>query len=155
MHHQPPAPETRRLPFAGLFAQQMLPFQPSVKSHARPLTNLSELSLSGDGGHCELLLASMLRPLSEATDSRWLTLIAPPAPICRQWLRENGLNCERILLIQPKGEQTVIGLACRALSAGCSHTVVSWLDEIDAGARMKLQAAGQSGQAQSLNVRLG
>lgn len=149
------ADESGTAPLPGLVARQMLPFQAPSDETPRALTNLSEMSLSGNNGHCELLLASMLRQLSDAPDSRWLTLIAPPAPICRQWLRDNDLNCERILLLQPRGSQTVMNLACRALSAGCSHTVISWLNEVDANVRVKLHAAGHAGNCQSLNVRLG
>lgn len=115
----------------------------------------SELSLSGAAGHCLHLLAPILRELSEETDPRWLTLIAPPSSLTHSWLREAGLNRERILLLHPRGQQTSLELACEALRLGRSHTVVSWLNPLDHKARQNLASAARLGSAQSLNIRLG
>ncbi|MDQ3202635.1 MAG: CDP-glycerol--UDP-pyrophosphoryl-N-acetylglucosaminyl-N-acetylmannosamine glycerophosphotransferase, partial [Pseudomonadota bacterium] len=66
----------------------------------------SELSLRGAAGNCLNLLAPVLRELSQDQDARWLTLIAPPASVTQAWLRDAGLNRERILLLQPRGTQS-------------------------------------------------
>lgn len=115
----------------------------------------SELSLHGAAGNCLSLLAPILRALSEDQDARWLTLIAPPASLTQTWLREAGLNRERILLLHPRGKQSVQQLACEALRLGRSHTVVSWIDTLNLEARQQLTTAGRQGTAQSLNIRLG
>jgi len=115
----------------------------------------SELSLRGAAGHCLNLLAPILRELSQEQDARWLTLIAPPSSLTQTWLRDAGLNRERILLLQPRGEQSAWELACQALRLGRSHTVVSWLSPLDRQARQQLAAAARQGGAQSLNIRLG
>jgi cell division inhibitor SulA len=91
----------------------------------------SELSLRGAAGNCLNLLAPILRELSEDQDARWLTLIAPPASLTQAWLRDAGLNRERILLLQPRGTQSAQQLACEALRLGRSHTVVSWLNPLN------------------------
>ncbi|MES2818474.1 MAG: SOS-induced cell division inhibitor SulA [Pseudomonadota bacterium] len=117
--------------------------------------SFSELSLRGAAGHCLHLLAPMLRELSQSQDARWLTLIAPPASLTQAWLRDAGLNRERILLLQARGEQSAEQLACEALRLGRSHTVVSWLDQLDRQSRLDLAHAAQLGGAQSLNIRLG
>ncbi|MGU9856531.1 SOS-induced cell division inhibitor SulA [Pseudomonas sp. KBW05] len=116
----------------------------------------SELSLRGAAGSCLSLLAPILRELSEEQDdARWLTLIAPPASLTQAWLRDAGLNRERILLLQPRGAQSAQQLTCEALRLGRSHTVVSWLNPLNASAKQQLISAARTGDAQSLNIRLG
>lgn len=115
----------------------------------------SEMSLRGAAGHCLNLLAPILRELSENHDERWLTLIAPPSSLTQAWLRDAGLNRERILLLHPRGEQSALELAQQALKLGRSHTVVSWLHPLQQQARQKLEQAARTGKAQSLNISLG
>ncbi|MFP6798629.1 MAG: SOS-induced cell division inhibitor SulA [Pseudomonas sp.] len=115
----------------------------------------SELSLRGAAGHCLNLLAPILRELSENHDERWLTLIAPPSSLTQTWLREAGLNRERILLLHPRGAQSALELAQQALELGRSHTVVSWLHPLEREARQQLEQAARQGKAQSLNISLG
>ncbi|UVM48633.1 MULTISPECIES: SOS-induced cell division inhibitor SulA [unclassified Pseudomonas] len=115
----------------------------------------SELSLRGAAGNCLNLLAPILRELSQDQDARWLTLIAPPASLTQAWLRDAGLNRERILLLQPRGAQSAQQLTCEALRLGRSHTVVSWLNPLSTSSRQQLISAARTGDAQSLNIRLG
>lgn len=122
---------------------------------ARQAEPFSELSLRGDAGQCLFLLAPMLRELSQGDDGRWLTLVAPPANLSRGWLREAGLNRERILLLHPSREQEASELACEALRLGRSHTVVSWLSQVSRPIKHRLLQAARIGRAQSLNIRLG
>lgn len=142
--------------FDGFMAHNLAPFAtPPAHSRESGQDGLSELHLQGSRRRCQLLLAPILRDLSEAPDTRWLTLIAPPASLTQAWLRASGLNRERILLLQPSHGQSAFELACKALAAGCSHTVISWLDRLDSTARFKLRAAADMGTAQSLNIQLG
>jgi cell division inhibitor SulA len=115
---------------------------------------LSELSLRGASGHCLTLLAPILRELSQNHQARWLTLIAPPSSLTRIWLRDAGLNCERILLLHPHGEQSARDLACSALQLGRSHTVVSWLQPLDRLSQQLLLSAARAGNSESLNISL-
>ncbi len=115
----------------------------------------SEISLRGAAGSCLNLLAPILRELSDKQDNRWLTLIAPPSSLTQSWLREAGLNRERILLLHPRSNQSPLQLAQHALELGRSHTVVSWLHPLEAKARQQLELAAQRGQTQSLNISLG
>ncbi|BBP82075.1 MULTISPECIES: SOS-induced cell division inhibitor SulA [Pseudomonas] len=114
----------------------------------------SELSLSGAAGHCRHLLAPILRELSQEQDARWLTLIGAPASLTQGWLRDAGLNRERILLLEPRGERSALELTCEALRLGRSHTVVSWL-RLNRTEKQALAQAARQGGAQSLNIRLG
>lgn len=142
--------------FEAFLAQPVAPLLNTgpESAWAEPDT-FSELSLRGTAGHCLHLLAPILRELSQAQDARWLTLIAPPSSLTQAWLREAGLNRERILLLHARGEQSAEELTCEALRLGRSHTVVSWLDRLDRQARRNLAEAAQLGGAQSLNIRLG
>lgn len=152
------APEQAQLPLFEAFLAQ--PILPGLKAseQARKISQpdlFSELSLRGATGHCQSLLAPVLRELSEEDDARWLTLIAPPASLTQAWLRDAGLNRERILLLHPRGNQSPLQLTCEALRLGRSHTVVSWLGSVNASARQLLLRSASAGNAQSLNIRLG
>jgi cell division inhibitor SulA len=152
------APEQAQLPLFEAFLAQ--PILPGLKAseQARKISQpdlFSELSLRGAAGQCQSLLAPVLRELSEEDDARWLTLIAPPASLTQAWLRDAGLNRERILLLHPRGNQSPLQLTCEALRLGRSHTVVSWLGSVNASARQLLLRSASAGNAQSLNIRLG
>ena len=154
----PHTPQQTQLPlFEAFLAQPIAPILKDVVErdwNAKP-DAFSELSLRGAAGNCLNLLAPILRELSEDQDARWLTLIAPPASLTQAWLREAGLNRERILLLQPRGTQSAQQLTCEALRLGRSHTVVSWLNPLNAAAKQQLISAARTGDAQSLNIRLG
>ncbi|AZD07397.1 Cell division inhibitor-related protein [Pseudomonas chlororaphis] len=154
----PHTPQHAQLPlFEAFMAQPLAPILKEVVES--PWSNepeaFSELSLRGAAGNCLSLLAPILRELSQDQDARWLTLIAPPASLTQVWLRDAGLNRERILLLHPRGAQSAQQLACEALRLGRSHTVVSWLNPLNSSARQQLISAARTGDAQSLNIRLG
>ncbi|MBR7198582.1 SOS-induced cell division inhibitor SulA [Pseudomonas sp. 14A] len=154
----PHTPQQTQLPlFEAFLAQPIAPILKDVVErdwNAKP-DAFSELSLRGAAGNCLNLLAPILRELSENQDARWLTLIAPPASLTQTWLRDAGLNRERILLLQPRGTQSAQQLAYEALRLGRSHTVVTWLNPLNANSRQQLISAARTGEAQSLNIRLG
>ncbi|RON45347.1 SOS-induced cell division inhibitor SulA [Pseudomonas frederiksbergensis] len=154
----PHTPQQAQLPlFEAFMVQPLAPILKDVVESpwsAEPEV-FSELSLRGAAGSCLNLLAPILRELSQDQDARWLTLIAPPASLTQAWLRDAGLNRERILLLQPRGTQSAQQLTCEALRLGRSHTVVSWLNPLNAASRQQLISAARTGDAQSLNIRLG
>ncbi len=154
----PHTPQQAQLPLFEAFLAQ--PLAPALKEVVESPWNkdpeaFSELSLRGAAGNCLNLLAPVLRELSQDQDARWLTLIAPPSSLTQSWLRDAGLNREGILLLHPRGNQSPQQLACEALRLGRSHTVVSWLNPLSASARQQLISAARTGDAQSLNIRLG
>jgi len=143
--------------FEGLMASAVTPLlnQAAEPPWQEGPEAFSEISLRGAAGHCLNLLAPMLRELSEHNDARWLSLIAPPGSLTQTWLREAGLNRERILLLHPRDKQSALQLAQEALKLGRSHTVVSWLHPLPQHAREQLEQAARQGKAQSLNISLG
>ncbi|MGX1174039.1 SOS-induced cell division inhibitor SulA [Pseudomonas sp. R151218B TE3479] len=154
----PHTPQHTQLPlFEAFMAQPLVPVLKEVIESPWGVEPeaFSELSLRGAAGNCLNLLAPILRELSQDQNARWLTLIAPPASVTQAWLRDAGLNRERILLLQPRGTQSAQQLTCEALRLGRSHTVVSWLNPLTTAARQQLISAARTGDAQSLNIRLG
>ncbi|CAN1600104.1 SOS-induced cell division inhibitor SulA [Pseudomonas mediterranea] len=154
----PHTPQHTQLPlFEAFMAQPLVPVLRDVIEAPWGVEPeaFSELSLRGAAGNCLNLLAPILRELSQDQEARWLTLIAPPASVTQAWLRDAGLNRERILLLQPRGTQSAQQLTCEALRLGRSHTVVSWLNPLSSTARQQLISAARTGDAQSLNIRLG
>ncbi len=145
-----------RVPMLDASLQQVPALDDTVEA---PWSNepevFSELSLRGAAGNCLNLLAPILRDLSQDRNDRWLTLIAPPHSVTQAWLRDAGLNRERIILMQPRGTQSALALTREVLRLGRSHTVVSWINPITSSARQQLISAARIGDAQSLNIRLG
>ena len=151
------APHSQLPLFEAFMAQPIAPMITDIVE--TPWSNepepFSELSLRGAAGNCMNLLAPVLRELSQDDDARWLTLIAPPSNLTQAWLRDAGLNRERILLLQPRGTQSALELTREALRLGRSHTVVSWINPLSTSSRQQLIGAARIGEAQSLNIRLG
>ncbi|QXG32414.1 SOS-induced cell division inhibitor SulA [Pseudomonas viridiflava] len=151
------APHSQLPLFEAFMAQPIAPMITDIVE--TPWSNepepFSELSLRGAAGNCMNLLAPILRELSQDDDARWLTLIAPPSNLTQAWLRDAGLNRERILLLQPRGTQSALELTREALRLGRSHTVVSWINPLSPSSRQQLIGAARIGEAQSLNIRLG
>ena len=132
-----------------------LPGEPAGSAWAGPVECFSELALCGSKENCLLLLAPVLRELSLQAGDRWLTLIDAPAWLTRSWLRNAGLKRDVILLLKTRSAATAVELACEALQRGRSHTVISWLQALDAHSRQMLTLMALQGQSQSLNIRLG
>ena len=151
------APHSQLPLFEAFMAQPIAPMITDIVE--APWSNepepFSELSLRGAAGNCMNLLAPILRELSQDDDARWLTLIAPPSNLTQAWLRDAGLNRERIHLLQPRGTQSALELTREALRLGRSHTVVSWINPLSTSSRQQLIGAAKIGEAQSLNIRLG
>ncbi|MFJ3486082.1 SOS-induced cell division inhibitor SulA [Pseudomonas sp. NPDC090202] len=158
-HAQLPLFEAFMMPGAQMLDVPLLQVPALDDTAEKPWSNepevFSELSLRGAAGNCLSLLAPVLRELSQDSNDRWLTLIAPPTSVTQAWLRDAGLNRERIILMQPRGTQTALELTREVLRLGRSHTVVSWINPISGSARQQLISAARSGKAQSLNIRLG
>lgn len=153
--NSPPKPLFEPLLNTGSSA--LAPLLTEAKYKSKPSADLydgliSEISLSGQIQQCLQLIAPILRELSEGQQDRWLTLISPPKHITAQWLRDAGLNRERILVLRPRGLQSSQELACEALRLGCSHTVVSWFNQLPRAARSRLMNAAETGSTQSLNI---
>lgn len=114
---------------------------------------LSELCLSNSQGHTQLLMSAILRELSQSDDYRWLCLVGAPQQLSQQLLKQADLQKERILLLQPKDDQSALELCCETLRLGRSHTLISWL-RLDAHAREQLNHAAHRGDSHCINILL-
>ena len=155
----PQSIERAQLPLfygAGINTRVLLPVpEPAAKAWEESQESFSELALRGSTDNCLLLLAPILRELSQQAGGRWLTLIDAPAQITQTWLRDAGLKREVILLLKAHGTSTAVELACEALRRGRSHTVISWIHPLEAHSQQMLTLAALQGESQSLNIRLG
>lgn len=135
---------------------------PAQRAHrsSAPVSQLesgfSEISLNGAPGQCLQWLAPVLRDLSQAQAPGWLTLLDPPESVSHQWLRQAGLDPERILIVRSKTGMSSLDLCCELLRLGCSHTVVSWMADMHQPGALaaQLTRAARDGQCRSLNIRL-
>lgn len=119
-------------------------------------SGFSEIALNGAPGQCLQWLAPVLRELSKSQAPGWLTLLDPPEAVSHCWLRNAGLDPERILIVRAKSGMNSLELCCDLLRLGCSHTVVSWMaDAGQAGINSHLLSrAARDGRCRSLNIRL-
>ncbi|WP_022962365.1 SOS-induced cell division inhibitor SulA [Halopseudomonas pelagia] len=119
-------------------------------------SGFSEIALNGAPSQCLQWLAPVLRDLSQAQAPGWLTLLDPPAAVSHLWLRNAGLDPERILIVRSKSGMNGLELCCELLRLGCSHTVVSWMSDVSqAGITSNLLTrAARDGHCRSLNIRL-
>ncbi|MCL4132169.1 UNVERIFIED_CONTAM: hypothetical protein GTU68_033942 [Idotea baltica] len=101
-----------------------------------------------------MLLAPILSELSELSDQRWLTLIAPPVNLTSAWFRDVNINRERVLILQNNTDDSTVQQVTNTLQIGRSHTVVSWLTNLDKKVRKQLETAANQGETQSLNISL-
>lgn len=119
-------------------------------------SGFSEIALNGAPSQCLQWLAPVLRDLSQAQAPGWLTLLDPPAAVSHLWLRNAGLDPERILIVRSKSGMNSLELCCELLRLGCSHTVVSWMADVSPAGKSSnvLTRAAREGRCRCLNIRL-
>ncbi|WP_252179922.1 SulA-like leucine-rich domain-containing protein [Endozoicomonas sp. 4G] len=118
----------------------------------KPIIN--ELILSGKPWQAEQLLNPMLSQLSSDSE-RWLTLILADKSDTRtlHWLKSCDLNHDKVQIFSSSNTNQTLELTRKALASGTSHTVISWLGDLDKGWLGKLESAAQNGQCQGLAIR--
>lgn len=136
---------------ASRLSKQSLP-RPATTDELEEQPGSSEITLNGSPRQCLLLLAPILRELSQANCPGWLSLIDPPLPISHKWLRASGLDPQRILIIRSRHGMATLKLCCEILELGYSHTVVSWLPT--SAHAQQLEKAARIGHCASLNIRM-
>lgn len=98
------------------------------------------------------VLLPMITQLSH--DSRWLTLINPPASLNRELLIQAGAVTGHILSLHSRdGRHEPLKLCQQALSAGTSHTVITWCEPGRTTPLHQLDLAAAHGDAQAILVR--
>lgn len=116
---------------------------------------VNELILSGPAWQSGLFLSPMLNKLASEEEERWLTLILSdnnPAQTIK-WLKSEGISSSNVRVLNRKSSKQPLDLTCKALACGTSHTVISWINQIDQNDLSKLEDAARSGQCHCLTIR--
>lgn len=56
-------------------------------------------------------------------------------------------------ILNPKNNGQSLELTCKALASGISHTVITWIDQMDGEGLSELEHAARSGQCNGLTIR--
>lgn len=97
------------------------------------------------------LLMPLLAQLSR--DDRWFAWVAPPARLPKALLTEAGIDLNKVILLHPDNEHSVLDLACRALRAGTCHAVISWPGYLSVDELESLEQAAVSGHSHGILIR--
>lgn len=116
---------------------------------------IDELILSGPPWQSGRFLKSVLNELANDQDQRWLTLIlsSDHARNTIKWLKSTGISRHRLQVLNPSAQSDPFKLTRQALASGTSHTVVSWINQLDNSALSELETAARSGRCQGLAIR--
>lgn len=123
------------------------------RTHQQTPSGVTELILTSDSPEQLALLLPMIAFLSNATNDRWITWIAPHN-ISRELLESYGVNTRYIRVIHAHDPQTLLWITWEALSAGNSHTVISSPGKLSDKDLSQLEAAATEGQCQGLLLRV-
>ncbi len=120
-----------------------------------PASFIDELIISGPPWQSGRFLKSVLSELANDQDQRWLTLIlsSEQAKNTINWLKASGISRHRLQVLNPSAQYDPLKLTRKALAAGTSHTVVSWINQMDSRALSELESAARSGRCQGLAIR--
>lgn len=115
-------------------------------------SRVTEILLHNSQVSLHPVLLPMIAQLSR--ESRWLTLINPPADLSREILSQAGATTGHILSLHSKdGSHEPIKLCQQALSAGTSHTVIAWCESGRTTPLHQLELTAIKGDAQAILVR--
>ena len=64
----------------------------------------------------------------------------------------SDININRVQVLNAANRETA-RLTCQALASGTSHTVISWLEQMDIFTLKKLESAAKDGYCQGLAIR--
>ena len=116
---------------------------------------IGEVILPSLGFSMAALIAPMLTQLSRSQDQRWLTLIctSSQARDISQWLKTTGVVVNKLLLLSASSHNGCLELGAKALAAGTSHTVVTWLNNTLPAELEQLENAARAGNSAGLIIR--
>lgn len=97
------------------------------------------------------LLMPLLAQLSR--DDRWFAWIAPPLKLPKGWLLEAGIDINKIMMLQPKGDNDTLELARKALTTGTCHAVISWPGQLQQEELTLLEQAAKQGKSHAILIQ--
>ncbi|QEY14957.1 hypothetical protein D0C16_02600 [Cellvibrio sp. KY-GH-1] len=119
----------------------------------QPLGGVTELILTSDAPEQLSLLMPMIAFLSNSSQDRWITWIAPHN-ISRELLESYGVNTRYIRVIHCHDQLSLLWVTWEALAAGNSHTVISSPGKLTDKELNQLEQAAAQGQCQGLLLRV-
>ncbi len=119
----------------------------------QPLGGVTELILTSDAPEQLSLLMPMIAFLSNSSQDRWITWIAPHN-ISRELLESYGVNTRYIRVIHCHDQLSLLWVTWEALAAGNSHTVISSPGKLTDKELNQLEQAAAKGQCQGLLLRV-
>ncbi len=112
---------------------------------------ITEIIMQDEAEYNFQLLMPLLAQLSK--DDRWFAWIAPPLKLPKDWLREAGIDLNKIMLLQPDQDHSTFELAQRALSTGTCHAVISWPQALSNDQFSMLKTAAEAGRSHAILIR--
>ena len=97
------------------------------------------------------LLMPLLAQLSH--EDRWFAWISPPVNLPRSLLQNAGIDLNKVILLYPDAQHSVLQLAKKALSAGTCHAVISWAEEISEHEIKNLEQSARQGRSNGILIR--
>ncbi len=125
----------------------------SNTGHQQPLSGVTELVLTSDTPEQLALLMPMIAYLSNSSQDRWITWIAPHN-ISRELLESYGVNTRYIRVIHCHNQLSLLWVTWEALAAGNSHTVISSPGKLTDKELNQLETAAMKGKCQGLLLRV-
>ncbi len=119
----------------------------------QPLGGVTELILTSDAPEQLSLLMPMIAFLSNSSQDRWITWIAPHNT-SRELLESYGVNTRYIRVIHCHDQLSLLWVTWEALAAGNSHTVISSPGKLTDKELNQLEQAAAQGQCQGLLLRV-
>ncbi|MCX4029306.1 hypothetical protein H0A36_19185 [Endozoicomonas sp. SM1973] len=118
-------------------------------------THITEIILSSARIPLTSFIPPMLAQLSHHEKQRWLTVVCSKQyrNMTLKWLQDAYINNKQVLFLTASNESSIKDLTLQALTLGKSHTVVSWLPELDETTLAALDIAAQEGNCHVINIR--
>jgi len=112
---------------------------------------ITEIVLQGDDLSQMPILLPLLAQLSR--DQRWFVWVAPPVLLPKALLQDAGIDLKKVILLKPDEQNSEYELACKALSAGTCHAVITWPGYLSSEQLQGLEAAAREGSSHGVVVR--
>ncbi len=71
----------------------------------------------------------------------------------KSWMLHAGIDPQKIMWLQPRGNLSTLELAIKALASGNSHAVISWPGALSPQELNRLEAAARAGGSHAILLR--
>jgi cell division inhibitor SulA len=124
-----------------------------ASQQAKATSGITELIIAEASPQQASLVMPMIAFLSQASEDRWVTWIAP-FHLTRDFLESYGVDTRFVRLIHCSDEMSRLWITWEALAAGNSHTVIASPGKLTEKEFKQLELAAHQGQCQGLLLRV-